>query len=109
MAEQLEQLNRERQQIEAEITSKAAASLLEDELAAAIVLASRDWHLGVVGIVAARLVDRFHRPSDRHCSGRAGDRQRIGTDDRRDSISTRDWLHVESCWRRSAAIQAPLE
>jgi single-stranded-DNA-specific exonuclease len=26
-------------------------------------LGSRDWHLGVVGIVAARLVDRFHRPS----------------------------------------------
>ena len=63
IAEQLEQLNRQRQQIEAGITSKAAASLLEDELAAAIVLASRDWHLGVVGIVAARLVDQFHRPS----------------------------------------------
>jgi single-stranded-DNA-specific exonuclease len=37
--------------------------LKQDEPAAAIVLSSRDWHLGVVGIVAARLVDRFHRPS----------------------------------------------
>ncbi|MGZ9188429.1 MAG: single-stranded-DNA-specific exonuclease RecJ [Nitrospira sp.] len=63
IAEQLEQLNRQRQQIEAGITSEAVASLQEDELAAAIVLGSRDWHLGVVGIVAARLVDRFHRPS----------------------------------------------
>lgn len=63
IAEQLEQLNRQRQQIEADITSEAAASLQEDQLSAAIVLGSRDWHLGVVGIVAARLVDRFHRPS----------------------------------------------
>lgn len=63
IAEQLEQLNRQRQQIEAGITGEAAAFLQDDELTAAIVLGSRDWHLGVVGIVAARLVDRFHRPS----------------------------------------------
>lgn len=63
IAEQLEQLNRQRQQIEADITNEAAASLQENKLSAAIVLGSRDWHLGVVGIVAARLVDRFHRPS----------------------------------------------
>ncbi len=31
--------------------------------AGALVLASRDWHEGVIGIVAARLVDRFRRPS----------------------------------------------
>jgi len=63
IAERLEQLNRQRQQIEEGITAEAAASLKLDEPAAAIVLGSRDWHLGVVGIVAARLVDRFHRPS----------------------------------------------
>ncbi|WHZ15770.1 MAG: Single-stranded-DNA-specific exonuclease RecJ [Nitrospira sp.] len=63
IAEQLEQLNRQRQQIEEGIISEAVASLAQDEPAAAIVLGSHDWHLGVVGIVAARLVDRFHRPS----------------------------------------------
>ncbi len=63
IAEQLEQLNRQRQQIEEGITAEATAYVKQDELAAAIVLGSRDWHVGVVGIVAARLVDRFHRPS----------------------------------------------
>ncbi len=63
IAEQLEQLNRQRKQIEEGITSEAATYLKQDEPASAIVLGSRAWHLGVVGIVAARLVDRFHRPS----------------------------------------------
>jgi len=63
IAEQLEQLNRQRQQIEGDITNEAVASLQQDDLHAAIVLGSRNWHVGVVGIVAARLVDRFHRPS----------------------------------------------
>ncbi len=63
IAEQLEQFNRQRQQIEAEITSEATGFLTADSLTTAIVLGSRNWHLGVVGIVAARLVDRFHRPS----------------------------------------------
>jgi single-stranded-DNA-specific exonuclease len=63
IAERLEQLNRQRQQIEEGILNEATACMSRDELAAAIVLGSRGWHLGVVGIVAARLVDRFHRPS----------------------------------------------
>ena len=63
IAERLEQLNRQRQHIEADITNEATLSLKENALHAAIVLGSRHWHLGVVGIVAARLVDRFHRPS----------------------------------------------
>lgn len=63
IAERLEQLNRQRQQIEEGILNEATACMTHDESAAAIVLGSRGWHLGVVGIVAARLVDRFHRPS----------------------------------------------
>ncbi len=63
LAERLEQLNRERQAIEADTMSEAVAMVKEQELPAALVLASRRWHVGVVGIVAARLVERFHRPS----------------------------------------------
>lgn len=63
LADRLEQLNRERQKIEADIMSEALAGLQDQELPPALVLASRRWHLGVVGIVAARLVERFHRPT----------------------------------------------
>ncbi|HSS30660.1 MAG TPA: DHH family phosphoesterase, partial [Nitrospiraceae bacterium] len=63
LADRLEQLNRERQRIEVDIMSEALAFLKEGALPPALVLASRRWHLGVVGIVAARLVDRFQRPT----------------------------------------------
>ncbi|MBX3238121.1 MAG: single-stranded-DNA-specific exonuclease RecJ [Nitrospiraceae bacterium] len=63
LADHLEQLNRRRQEIEEDITREAGEQLAQDESRSAIVLASSKWHLGVVGIVAARLVDRFHKPS----------------------------------------------
>ncbi len=63
LAEELDRLNRERQHIEEQITSEVLASVDREALPAAFVLGARSWHLGVVGIVAARLVDRFHRPA----------------------------------------------
>jgi single-stranded-DNA-specific exonuclease len=62
LADQLEQLNRERQRIEADIMAETLTLLKDQELPPALVLASRRWHLGVVGIVASRLVERFQRP-----------------------------------------------
>ena len=63
LAERLEELNRERQKIEADLMAEAIEAVDEQELPAALVLASRRWHVGVVGIAAARLVERFHRPT----------------------------------------------
>lgn len=64
LALELEQLNRRRQDLEAEIMREAVAMLgTGGEVPPAIVLASRGWHLGVVGIVAARLMERYHRPA----------------------------------------------
>ena len=63
IAGRLEQLNRERQAMEEQTVEQALAAVNTDELPAALVVASRDWHLGVVGIVAARLVERYHRPA----------------------------------------------
>ncbi len=63
LAEQLERLNRDRQRIEEEITAEALEAIGTADVPAALVLWSRRWHVGVVGIVAARLVERFHRPA----------------------------------------------
>ena len=63
LADELETLNRERQRIEAAIKTEAGETIQAGSLPAAIVLGARHWHVGVVGIVAARLVDRFERPA----------------------------------------------
>jgi single-stranded-DNA-specific exonuclease len=65
LARQLDELNRDRQQAEAEIVESILAQCevggIDDE-SAALVFAESGWHLGVVGIVASRLVERFSRP-----------------------------------------------
>ena len=62
LAEVLERLNRERRQVEAEVL--AAALAMEPEEGAPFAFAvGDDWHPGVVGIVASRLVDRYRRPA----------------------------------------------
>jgi single-stranded-DNA-specific exonuclease len=72
LAEQLERLNRERQRIEEQMTGEAVAALAGEDAPAAIVLGAGHWHLGVVGIVAARLADRFHRPAAVMAIGEGG-------------------------------------
>src|SRR3954470_7904076 len=66
LANTLEDLNRERQAVEARIFREAAAQVEEwpeDQRARrAYVVAGENWHEGVIGIVASRLVERFGRP-----------------------------------------------
>ncbi|MBA3717633.1 MAG: single-stranded-DNA-specific exonuclease RecJ [Actinobacteria bacterium] len=66
LADELEQLNRERQSVEDTIVRSAIAQVEEWPEAKrrrrAYVLASDEWHEGVIGIVASRLVERYHRP-----------------------------------------------
>ncbi len=58
----LEEQNRTRQRIEADVLKEALAMIEPDDPGPAIVLSSPDWHPGVIGIVASRLVDMFYRP-----------------------------------------------
>ena len=67
IAAELDRLNRARQQIEiaalAEAEAEALASLGLEERGAAVVVAGEAWPPGVVGILAARLKERFDRPA----------------------------------------------
>src|SRR6478609_7793868 len=66
LANTLEELNRERQAVEGRIFREAAAQVEEwpeeKRARSAYVVAGEDWHEGVIGIVASRLVERFGRP-----------------------------------------------
>jgi single-stranded-DNA-specific exonuclease len=66
LAARLEELNRERQGVEDKIVRAAVAQVEAWPEALqrrrGYVLASADWHEGVIGIVASRLVERFGRP-----------------------------------------------
>lgn len=66
IAAELDRLNRERQVIEqaaeAQAEAEALAALGVEDKGAVIVTASEGWHPGVVGLVAARLKEKFGRP-----------------------------------------------
>ncbi len=66
IAQSLNHQNRERQEIEGRMAEEACArveSEVDFQKDGCIVLASKTWHPGVVGIVAARLVERYYRPA----------------------------------------------
>lgn len=66
LAQELDRQNRERQELEGSILEAAVAQAeaeFDRDRDRALVLASAKWHPGVIGIVAARLVERFGRPT----------------------------------------------
>jgi len=65
LAQQLHTLNGERRQAETEVIQQIVEECARVPVAdaqRALVFAADNWHRGVVGIVASRLVERFHRP-----------------------------------------------
>ncbi len=65
-ARRLDALNRERRDVEAGMQDEALADLADitaDDDRYTVCLYRESWHQGVVGIVASRLKDRFHRPA----------------------------------------------
>ena len=71
LAAQMERLNNERRLLTSQI-AQTAFDMLEREPVLldfnAIVLANPNWHAGIIGIVAARLVEAYHRPTVLLCS-----------------------------------------
>ena len=70
LAAELEALNKERRSIDQE-TLREAKTMAERQITArnphALVLYQPDWHLGVIGIVASRIVEQFYRPTVMLC------------------------------------------
>lgn len=66
VAARIEQINQERKALQNRISEEAIEQVRQvygDDLAGGVVAASEGWHRGVVGIVAARLVERFDAPA----------------------------------------------
>ena len=67
IAERLDGLNRERQAMEITMLEQAEAEVLAEygtaEKASILVTASNQWHPGIVGLLAARLKEKFQRPA----------------------------------------------
>lgn len=69
LAGQLDALNVERRQIESEMSEQAMLALsqftihaTENSMPVALCLMDKTWHQGVIGILAGRLKERYHRP-----------------------------------------------
>ncbi|MBB3608030.1 single-stranded-DNA-specific exonuclease RecJ [Rhizobium sp. BK602] len=67
IAEKLDELNRERQAMEAAMLQEAEAEALAEygngDGASVIITARENWHPGIVGLIASRLKDKFRRPA----------------------------------------------
>lgn len=75
IAQQLDNFNRERREIEAGMQEQALHlldSMEVDGTAAGIALYDESWHEGVVGILASRIKDRLHRPVFAFAPGEGG-------------------------------------
>jgi single-stranded-DNA-specific exonuclease len=74
LARALDALNRERREIEARMQDEALAGLADDAPDSyTLSVFDPGWHQGVIGIVASRLKERFHRPVLAFARGNAGE------------------------------------
>jgi single-stranded-DNA-specific exonuclease len=88
LAIELDQQNRERQEVERQILAAAVEQIdksFEPARDAAIVAGARGWHPGVLGIVASRIARKYHRPAivigfDENGAGKGSGRSIDGLD-----------------------------
>lgn len=96
LASELDALNRERRDVETTMHEEALAALDEGAFdpgdAYTLCLFRESWHQGVVGIVASRLKDRFHRPAV--VFARGGDGELKGSGRSIEGLHLRDALDI---------------
>lgn len=104
-ARNIDQYNKDRKELDKRITEEANAILSQRIKAGSdkksIVIFNKDWHKGIIGIVASRLTELYYRPSVvlTLSNGLAtGSRARY-----RASTSIAPSTHAATCWRTSAA------
>ncbi len=75
IAMELDALNRQRRSIEADMQESALAALEQktDASGFSLCLYDAQWHQGVIGIVASRIKDKFHRPAVAFARGAEGE------------------------------------
>ncbi len=100
IAGELDQLNRERRAIESGMQEEALASIEAADAGESYTLSLFDpaWHQGIIGILAGRMKDRFHRPVIAFARGRDGELRGSGR-----SIAA---LHLRDALDR-VAVQHP--
>ena len=111
LAQYLDRLNADRDSIERSITlaaSKQAKEQLEASAEPALVLHSPGWHLGVIGIVAGRMAERFHRPVVIISSDPMGQKPATGSGRSAGTVDLHRAFvacseHLESCGGHAAA------
>ena len=96
IAAKLDALNRERRSIETDMQDNALAALenIDPSDNFSLVLFDESWHQGVIGILASRLKERFHRPTI--AFARAGDNEIKGSGRSIAGLHLRDALDLVS-------------
>ncbi|MEO8185982.1 MAG: single-stranded-DNA-specific exonuclease RecJ [Burkholderiaceae bacterium] len=94
LARQLDQLNRDRRDIESDMQLDALAVLDDADVAArrTICLYNKDWHQGVIGLVASRIKEKYHRPTI--AFARANDGELRGSGRSIEGVHLRDTLDL---------------
>ena len=99
MAAELDDLNKTRREIEQGMQAEAEQVLTslkfdEDNLPNAIALYQQDWHQGVIGIVAGRLKEKFHRPCIVFANGKDDDSVDVSEREIKGSARSIPGLHI---------------
>ena len=95
LARQLDQLNRDRREIESDMQLDALAASTQADGASArstICLYDEDWHQGVIGLVASRIKEKYHRPTV--AFARASDGELRGSGRSIEGVHLRDTLDL---------------